>query len=128
MEDWSKFKYFNETNTLSRAMSVNLGAELIPDLTSTKYHNKIAYRLGGYYQKTFLTLNNQPINELGVTAGVGIPIGYFNPIGQSYSRVNLGVSLSRRGTLESNLLQETTFQLRLGVNLNDVWFIKRRID
>jgi hypothetical protein len=128
LQDWTRFSYFNETNNLTQALSAHVGGEWIPDLGSTKFAKKIAYRLGGYYNQTFLTLQNQPIKEIGVTAGVGLPIGYYNPIGQSYSRINLGVSLSRRGTLESNLLEEMTIQFRLGVNLNDIWFIKRPID
>ena len=109
-------------------MGVNVGGEWIPELTSPKFFRKVAYRLGGFYNSSFLTLSGNPINEIGITAGVGLPIGLYNPLGQSYSRINLGFNLSRRGTLESNLLQEMTFQFRLGVNLNDIWFIKRRVD
>jgi hypothetical protein len=127
-QDWSKFNFFNETNTLQSAMNLNVGGEWIPEISSNKYGKKIAYRLGGYYNKTFLQLDGQDIKEMGVSFGIGLPIGYYNPIGQSYSRINLGFSLGKRGTLESNLLQEMNVQLRLGVNLNDIWFIKRRID
>ncbi|HEX2898650.1 MAG TPA: hypothetical protein VHS96_02915 [Bacteroidia bacterium] len=128
LQDWSKFRFFDETNSLTNSMSVNVGGEWIPDLTSNNFGKKIAYRLGGFYNASFLTLAGNPITEVGVTAGVGLPIGFYNPVGQSYSRINLGFNLSRRGTLDSNLLQELTFQFRLGVNLNDVWFIKRRVD
>ncbi len=128
LQDWTKFKFFDETNTLHNSMGVNVGGEWIPELTSPKFFRKVAYRLGGFYNSSFLTLSGNPINEIGITAGVGLPIGLYNPLGQSYSRINLGFNLSRRGTLESNLLQEMTFQFRLGVNLNDIWFIKRRID
>lgn len=128
LQDWSKFSFFDEANSLHNSLNVNLGGEWIPELASNRYARKIAYRLGGFYTSTFLTLHGNPITEYGITAGVGLPIGYFNPIGQSFSRVNLGVNVSRRGTLENNLLQELTFQFRLGVNINDIWFIKRRID
>ena len=128
MQNWAQFDYFNEPNTLHRSLSAHLGGEWIPEIRSTKFGRKIAYRIGGYYNQTFLTLDDQPINEIGVTAGVGLPIGFYNPVSQNYSRINLGINLSRRGTLEGNLLQESTIQFRLGVNLNDIWFIKRRID
>ena len=128
MQNWAQFDYFNEPNSLHRSLSAHLGGEWIPEIRSTKFGRKIAYRIGGYYNQTFLTLDDQPINEIGVTAGVGLPIGFYNPVSQNYSRINLGINLSRRGTLEGNLLQESTIQFRLGVNLNDIWFIKRRID
>ncbi len=128
LQDWSKFSFFGQPNTLNKSLGAHIGGEWIPEIGSTKFRNKIAYRLGGYYNQTFLTLDAQPIKEIGVTAGVGLPIGFYNPFGKSYSRINLGLSLSKRGTLEANLLQEMTIQFRLGVNLNDVWFIKRRVD
>lgn len=128
LQDWSKFSYFDAPSTLTNSLQANVGGEWVPELASNKYARKIAYRLGAYYHGTFLNLQGNPITELGITAGVGLPIGFYNPIGQSYSRINLGINVGRRGTLENNLLQEMTLQFRLGVNLNDIWFIKRRID
>lgn len=128
LQDWSKFSYFGDPNSLTNSLQANVGGEWIPELGSPKYASKIAYRFGAYYHNTFLNLQSNPITEVGITAGVGLPIGFYNPFGQSYSRINLGVNVGRRGTLESNLLQELTFQFRIGVNLNDLWFIKRRID
>ncbi|MFN8394151.1 MAG: hypothetical protein U0176_05690 [Bacteroidia bacterium] len=128
LQDWSKFSYFGDPSTLTNSLQANVGGEWIPELGSNKYARKIAYRFGAYYHGTFLNLQGSAITEMGITAGVGLPIGFFNPIGQSYSRINVGVNVGRRGTLENNLLQELTLQFRLGVNLNDIWFIKRRID
>ncbi|MEM0995809.1 MAG: hypothetical protein AAGN35_01965 [Bacteroidota bacterium] len=127
-QDWSNFSYFNDANSLNGQLNLNVGGEIIPDLISRKYRNRIAYRLGGYYNSTFLTLEGNPIPEYGVTFGVGLPIGFFNAVGANFSRVNLGLSVGRRGTRAGNLLEETTIQLRVGVNLNDVWFIKRVVD
>jgi hypothetical protein len=128
LQDWSKFQYFNEANVLQSAISANLGGEWIPNLVSKNYASRIAFRAGVYYNGASLTLNNTPVTEVGVNLGVGLPIGFFNAAGLNFSRVNLGFGLGHRGTLDGNLLEETTFNFRLGVNLNDIWFIKRRID
>lgn len=127
-QDWSQFSFFTDQSTLNGALGVNVGAEWIPNLVSSSYASRIAYRVGGSYKSSFLTLDNNPIAEYGISLGLGLPIGYFNTVGTSFSRVNVGVGLSRRGTLQGNLLEETTIQFRLGVNLNDVWFIKRVVD
>ncbi len=79
LQDWTKFKFFDETNTLHNSMGINVGGELIPELTSPKFFRKVAYRLGGFYNASFLTLSGNPIKEIGVTAGVGLPIGLYNP-------------------------------------------------
>jgi hypothetical protein len=128
MQDWSQFKYFDETNTLQSSMTANLGGEWIPNLVSKSYGARIAYRAGVYYTASHLNLGGTPINEVGVNVGFGLPIGFFNPAGLNFSRINLGFGMGHRGTLEGNLLEETTFNFRLGVNLNDIWFIKRKID
>jgi hypothetical protein len=128
LQDWSKLSLFGQASSLHSAVGLNVGGEWIPELTSTKFARKTAYRIGGFYNASFLTLYGNPIKEIGITAGIGLPIGAYNPVGQSHSRINLGVNLSRKGTLEDNLLRELAIQFRLGVNLNDIWFIKRRID
>lgn len=128
LQDWSKFQYFNEANTLKSAMKINFGGEITPKLISSKYGNRISYRLGGYYQNTHLNFGGTDITEYGITAGVGLPMGFFNPVGLSYSRMNIGISYGRRGTLANNLLEESVITMRIGVNLNDVWFRKRVVD
>lgn len=128
LQDWSTFTYFNESNSLQQALAINAGGEWIPDMTSDSYAARVAYRAGAYYNASFLNLNGNPINEVGITLGAGIPLGYFSPYALNYSRVNLGVGIGRKGTLEGNLLEETTFHFRVGVNLNDIWFIKSRIN
>jgi hypothetical protein len=127
-QDWTNFSFFNDAGTFKSQLNLNAGGEWIPDLVSRKYRNRIAYRFGAYYKNTFLTIKDNAIPEYGVTLGMGLPIGFFNPVGANFSRLNIGLALGRRGTLQGDLLEETTLQLRLGVNLNDVWFIRRVVD
>lgn len=128
LQDWSKFTYFDEPTSLKSSLRATLGGEIIPKLTSSKFFARTAYRFGGYYQNTYLALGGEPVKEIGVTAGVGLPMGFFNPVGLSYSRLNIGLSYGIRGNLSRNPLQESVITLRLGVNLNDVWFRKRVVD
>lgn len=127
-QDWSNFQYFDQSNTFRNTLKVNVGGEFIPGIISSKYLRRVAYRGGFYFKQSNLNIDGQDINEMGFTIGFGIPMGRFNVVARDFSRLNLGLDVGRRGTLESNLLQETTFRFRLGVNLNDVWFIKRRIN
>ena len=126
--DWSGFDYFGDANTLSNSFDLRAGGEWIPDLLSRNFAKRIAYRVGFFSQGAFLTVDGQPIQETGITFGLGLPIGRLSATGQNFSRINLGFGVSRRGTQDANLLQETNFHMRVGVNLNDIWFIKRKID
>ncbi|MEM7035898.1 MAG: hypothetical protein AAF570_02890 [Bacteroidota bacterium] len=127
-QDWAGFEYFGQNQNLNGALGLNIGGEWIPDLLNRNFAKRVAWRLGGYYKGSFAEIKGESIPEYGITFGAGLPIGRFNPVSLAFSRINLGVGVSRRGTLNNNLLEETTFHFRVGVNLNDVWFIRRRID
>ncbi len=126
--DWSRFNYFGDANPYLNSLDFRVGGEWIPDLLSRNYGKKIAYRAGFYSQGAYLTVDGEPIREMGFTFGMGLPLGRLSATGQNYSRVNVGLSLGRRGTQNANLLEETTLNVRVGVNLNEIWFIKRKID
>lgn len=128
LQDWSQFEYFNDVNNLNSAMDVRLGGEWIPKILGDHYRSRIAYRAGIHYSQTGLTVGGNAVPEYGATAGVGLPIGRFNRISGGFSRINIGAGVSKRGNLNSNPLEEMNFHLRVGVNLGEIWFLRRRID
>jgi hypothetical protein len=100
-----------------------LGAEWIPDKFSIRsYLSRIAYRAGLKYENTYLEIDNQQINDFGISFGVGLPVYRSN------STINISAELGRRGTKQNNLVLENYAKLNLSVNLYDLWFIKRRFD
>lgn len=128
IQDWSTFQYFDEVNDLTQALSLNLGGEWTPDVVSPSFLKRVAYRGGVYYQNTAVNFNGQSVNEMGINFGFGIPVGRFNFVSRNFSRLNIGFGVGKRGDLDSNPLEELTFQMRVGFNLNERWFVKRRID
>ena len=112
--DITKVKFEN-------AIKYNIGGFYIPNYTSfSKYFQKITYRAGLRYENTGLIINNKSINDLGVTAGFGLPIiGVF-------SNINIGVEYGKRGTTSANLVQENYTNITIGLSLNDKWFQKKR--
>ncbi|MSP85616.1 MAG: hypothetical protein EXR18_07330 [Flavobacteriaceae bacterium] len=103
------------------AIKYNLGGYYIPNYTSfSKYFEKITYRAGLRYENTGLIINDKSINDLGVTAGFGLPI-----IG-AFSNVNIGLEYGKRGTTSANLVQENYTNITIGLSLNDKWFQKKR--
>ena len=81
----------------------------------------MVYRVGTRFEKTGLVLNNQPIEDFGITFGLGLPVG-------GLSKINIGVELGQLGTLNSGLIKENYGNIMLGFSLSDVWFIKRKYD
>jgi len=105
------------------ANSYKLGGYFIPNYNDiTSYFKRIVYRAGVRYEKTGLNINNEDVNEFGISFGVGLPAGSF------LTNVNLGVEYGQRGTTSNNLVQEQFVNVFLSLSLNDKWFVRRRFD
>lgn len=114
---------FNDINNVKfeNAIKYNIGGYYIPNFTSfSKYFQKITYRAGLRYENTGLIINNESINDYGITGGLGLPIiGIF-------SNINVGVEYGKRGTTTANLVEENYTNITIGFSLNDKWFQKKR--
>ncbi|WP_027137208.1 hypothetical protein [Gaetbulibacter saemankumensis] len=100
-----------------------LGGFYIPDYNAFRgYYKRVVYRAGMHYEKTGLVLNNESINEFGMSFGVGLPVGSF------FSNANIGLEFGKRGTTNSNLVEENFINFQLSLSLNDRWFQKRKYD
>ena len=115
---------FDQSNVSFRsAFSSKIGGYYIPKYNSlTSYWNRISYRSGIRYQETGLLINNEPINEFGISFGVGLPVSRLR------SNIDLGLELGQRGTNKEGLIKETFLNFQVGLSLNDRWFIKRKYD
>ena len=103
------------------ATSYRIGGFWIPEYNSlTNYFDRITYRAGFRFEETGLVKANQPINEFGISFGVGLPVGDW------FSNANIGVEYGQRGTTSAGLVKEKFFNLFISLSLNDRWFIKNK--
>ncbi len=99
------------------------GGYWVPDYRSLSgYYKRITYRAGLRYDVSGLVVNNKEINNFGITFGLGLPLG------TSFSNLNLGFELGKRGTTDANLIEESYFKVNVGLSLNDRWFQQRKIN
>jgi len=119
-QNWEKYTYDGQSDSLLNRWSVNLGGEYIPDARSNTYYKRASYRLGFHYGKTPINLKNRHIDEVGISFGVGLPIK------RSRSTVNLSAIIGKRGTTQNGLIQENFFRFTVGVNALENWFIKSK--
>ncbi|WP_431133901.1 hypothetical protein [Psychroserpens mesophilus] len=107
--------------TFVNASSIAIGGFFIPDYNSfSSYWKRATYRAGIHFENTGLEINNEKINEFGISFGVGLPVGKW------FSNANLGLEVGRRGTTNQNLIQENFVSFQLSLSLNDRWFEKRK--
>ena len=101
------------------ANSFSVGGYLIPDSSSLiSYWKRVKYRFGIKNEKKSIIVNNLPVNQFSLNLGLGLLIA-------GLSKANLGLEIGRVGN-DENIVKENYFALRLGLSLNDVWFIKRK--
>lgn len=122
-QEWSSYESPTSTDSLANSWRISGGARLTPDYKSLTYFNRVTYRAGAYYNRTFLDVRSTQLNDIGVTAGIGFPLR------KSYqSLINFTFQAGQRGTLDNNLLRERYFRIQLGVTINEDWFVKKRYD
>lgn len=110
-----------ENSEFENSSKLSFGGFYIPDYASfAKFWNRVVYRAGFYSEKTGLVINNESINEFGISFGLGIPAGGL------FSNVNTTIEFGKRGTTNANLVEEKFINFQLSLSLNDRWFIKRK--
>ena len=101
---------------------LSFGGFYLPDYSSiTSYWKRIVYRAGMRFEDTGVLFNNQSLKETGISFGVSLPM-------VGYSNANIGVEFGKRGSQDNGLIQESYWNLIIGLSLNDIWFIKRKFN
>jgi len=108
---------------LTNSTRYSTGFEITPDEFSIRnYWSRVQYRVGGFYENSYLTFNGEQIKGYGITFGLGLPFS------RALSSLNISAELGRMGTSNNNLIQESYAKFSLHLLLHDRWFIKRKFD
>lgn len=119
--DYSNRSYSVSNVSYTQATRYAIGGFYIPDYRNiTSYFSRIVYRAGLRYEETGLTINNEAIDEFGMSFGVGLPVG------QKFSNINIGFEYGQRGTTEANLIEETFYGAFISLSFNDLWFQEKK--
>ena len=117
---------FNTTNSsFEDSSSFAVGGFYLPNYNAfSSYFKRIVYRAGARFENTGLLINNEAINEFGISFGLGLPVGASNT--GLFSELNFGFEYGQRGTTKQNLIQEDFFNVNVSLSLSDRWFKKRK--
>lgn len=121
--NWSDLKLFNVSQNLNNTFDLSLGGSYIPDYNAVgNYLKSVEYRFGFNYNKSYVNIAGQDINQMSATIGFGMPLP------KTKSRINLAVEFGKRGTLNSGLIKESYIGVHAGFNFCDKWFIQSKYD
>lgn len=100
---------------------IAVGGEYVHNVRGS-YLERMPWRVGAFYTDDYLRIRGNRMKELGVSLGTG----FTAPGGKTM--INLGLEWRHRQTKPVNLLSENYFNIMVGVNFNEVWFFKRKIN
>lgn len=123
---WSNFQSPLYSGKLQDSWRLALGFQVTPSYLDRKYYNRIQFRLGAYYGKSEVVYNNQQLNDVAGTFGLGFPFKLFKFTSTMF---NVSGQVGSRGNNEPSAFKETYYRFTFGLVLNDAdWFRKRRYD
>ena len=100
--------------------SFSIGGSYIPEYSYlTSIWKRTVYRFGIKSEKKSIIVNNLPINQFSLNLGVGFPLS-------GLSKANLGLEFGQIGEENNLIVMENYWSIRLGLSLNDIWFIRRK--
>lgn len=119
-QPWSQYEQNGLKSSFLRDLSrYSLGFE-VGDYNKrfASFWELIKYRGGLSYEQTQYEINGEGINQLGIHAGLSLPLGPDNSI-------DIGLMYGIRGTNDSNLIEENIVRATFSINLGEYWFIRR---
>lgn len=124
-QPWAKAKFsqmadFPPTVYADR-WKVALGAQFRPRERGS-YFQSVTYRAGAFFNRDYITIGGNNVREYGLACGFGFPTYSTKSI------INLGFEYRRRQAHPAAMVKENYFSITLGINFNEMWFFKRKID
>ena len=117
-------------NDLVNSYGMRIGTEVIPDLNAKQrsdYFKRVFYRFGGVARNLPYEQNNKAVTDIGLTFGLGLPIGYYDFRLDYPKYVNLSFEFGKRGALNKGQITENYFFTTLALTINDKWFKRTKI-
>ena len=109
--------------TFENSVRYSLGGFFIPNYNSySSYYKRMVYRGGVRYENTGLVIQDKSITDFAANIGLGMPLG------GTFSNINIGLEIGKRGTKYYNLVEENYINISVGLSLSDKWFVKRKFD
>jgi len=129
------WKSIGVNNQYSNRKEYGIGIILNPNDEKPKNAKRMPVQIRAGYRfvntENNVTSNNvvQNITESQAYIGFGIPMvrRYFDNT-QIRSLVNVDFGFMQRGTLNNNLAKEQYFTARVGFNLGDIWFQRKKFN
>lgn len=122
---WSAANIPGSEGYAADTRNILFGIEYTPEKFSNfNYLKRVDYRLGGHFGDNYLVINGEQLKEMGITAGLGLPLRRA-----SFSKANIFVDYTlKSGSQANGLHNEHYFTVGASLNLYDWWFVQRKYE
>ena len=129
-QNWADAKFTNlnigqtqpSTGVFNNRLKVALGAEFRPKTIGSNYFEHISYRAGLFYNRSYLKIDGNDMNEIGASCGFGFPLA------TNKSVVNVSFEYINRQCSPVKLITENHFRISVSLTFNEMWFWQRRFE
>lgn len=122
--NWKKFSLMGKGDSTKNALTSSVGIQYIPNPLSTKFVQRMSFRVGAKYSTGIFMIQNKPVTEFAVTFGIGLPLNTFN----THSAINLAFEYGRMGSIENNMIRQNYFRFTLNFSLQERWYQRLKMD
>lgn len=123
-QPWSKAKLYNNENFTATHYAnryrIAAGASWRPAQRGG-YLRRITYRAGFNYTRDYVMVGDNHVKQYGVSLGFGFPAPGQKTV------LNLGFEYLHRQGSPQALVKEDYFNIKLGINFNQLWFMQSKI-
>jgi hypothetical protein len=100
----------------------SLGFSYLKTRMSRNYLDRIKFATGAHYDSGYLMVNNNRIEDKSFSIGASLPLD------RSSSALFISYTYGSRGQVTNSLIKENYHKLTLNLNLNGVWFVRRKME
>lgn len=137
-QKWSEVDYsdrmgdgLNKSNRFNDRWKINVGGEYMIDPYGRNYLQKVKFRGGLNYSNSYMNVKSESgevggYDEYGATIGFGLPF-LDRDGGNRTSYVNINFEYKKMNPKISGLIKEDYFGISIGVNINELWFFRRKV-
>ena len=114
---------FNDIDNVKfeNSTSFSFGGYYIPNYNSyANYFKRVTYRAGLRYENTGLIIENKSIEDFAGIIGMGLPLS------GTFSNINIGIEIGKKGTIYNGLIQNNYTNIIIGLSFSEKWFIRRK--
>lgn len=103
---------------VKQSQQFSLGFAKFSPAVAFQFSQKLQYRGSVYFRKDFLEYDNVSVDEMGISIGLGIKFGFAN------NQIDFAY---KYGIRTSEIISNENIQhFSVGLQLGDLWFVKRR--